>query len=115
MKRREFIGEPIEVVLPPEAHPPRSPPAPEEFHWRRRVYRVEAVFQQWWDFDRQSRRQQSYGEEYQRTASRRGSYGMGRCYYLVRAAGEIFLIYYDRRPSSGSPGGSWVLLHRLWP
>lgn len=43
MTAREFIGEPIEVVLPPGDWPARNPPAPEAFRWRERVYRVEAV------------------------------------------------------------------------
>lgn len=115
MTSREFIGEAIEIILPPGEWPVRNPPAPAGFHWRERDYRVEAVLEQWWDYDRVTPARRTYGSSFQRTVGRRGSYGIGRCHFLVRAEGETFLLYYDRRPTATSPGGSWVLLHRLRP
>ncbi len=43
----------------------------------------------------------------------KGSWGVGRDYYRVQTdSGEIFDIYYDRKPK-GQKKGEWILLRKI--
>ena len=116
MKDRDrFIGEDIAVRLPDLPHPRRDPPAPESFSWRGRDLLVLEVLSEWWDYSRSDSAQGSRREGYRRRASRQGSYGVGRHYFLLKTDRGTFQVYYDRRPRPGRPEGSWVLLKEIGP
>ena len=92
-----FIGEVIEVVFE-RGHFEKIAIAPSVFRWRERSHRVVEVEREW----------QSY------EGKGAGSWGVGRTYFRVRTeSGEVFEIYYDRRPDGGRKKGMWVLWRSL--
>jgi hypothetical protein len=51
------------------------------------------------------------------TATRRGSWGVGRFYFRVRTdGGGVYDLYYDRQPeSAGDRAGHWYLWREVMP
>lgn len=107
-----FIDEEIEVVFIKPLALEKSPPCPDEFHWRGERYIVLEMLETWQDYRRRGRFARNMRPEHAATASRRGSWGVGRFHFKVRVAGErIFDLYYDRAPeSAGDRKGHWFLL-----
>ncbi len=92
-----FIGEVIEVAFE-RGHFEKIAIAPSVFRWRERPYRVVEVEREWQSYDGKGV----------------GSWGVGRTYFRVRTeSGEVFELYYDRRPDGGRKKGAWVLWRSL--
>lgn len=110
-----FIGEPITVEFDkPPVHSKR-PPCPSRLIWRNETIPVRAMLESWVDYGRRGRMAQNMRPEHAARAALRGSWGVGRFYFRVRAADERqFEIYYDRAPKDADDRmGSWFLT-RLW-
>ena len=114
----EFISEEIEVHFDKPPLLEKRPGAPDGFSWRGHRYRVEEVLQEWHDYRRRDKVRLQYikekGAYWERASRQRGSWGVGRDYYRVRTdTGQIFDIYYDRKPKSIKVKGVWNLWRQL--
>ena len=107
----DFIGEPIQVVFDQQPALSKSPTCPSAFTWRDETYRVIEMLETWADYTRRGRMGRNMQPAHAASASRRGSWGVGRFHFRVRVeSGQIFEIYYDRAPgSAGDRGGHWFL------
>ena len=114
-----FLGAPIEVIYERPPALEKRPGPPDGFTWQGRTYRVEAVLREWHDYRLRGKSESFYVKERgsfrAKAAEQRGSWGVGRDYYRVRAdTGEVFDIYYDRAPKGPGKGkGSWFLLRQI--
>lgn len=110
-----FIGEPIEALFDRPPALARRPGPPDGFVWGGTTYRVEAMLSSWTDYQRRGRMSRNMQPAHLQTAARRGSWGVGRFYFRVRAeGGRIFDLYYDRAPEgAGDRAGRWILF-REW-
>ena len=104
-----FIGEEIEVHfdMPPVRQ--KTPPCPDDFKWQGYTYRVTEKLAEWSDFSRRGRMARNMQPAHAAVAAKRGSLGVGRFYFRVRAQiglpdsstvgqaeSQVFDIYYDR-------------------
>lgn len=107
-----FIDEPIEVYYRQQPALEKSPTCPDAFTWREQVYPIEEMLETWVDYTRRGRMARNMMPAHAATASRRGSWGVGRFHFRVRVVGgRIFQLYYDRAPeSAGDRKGHWFLL-----
>jgi Cof subfamily protein (haloacid dehalogenase superfamily) len=119
-----FIGEAITAGF---YNPPlleKKPGCPDFFVWRGATYRVLAMLNEWFDYSRRGRSANNTLREpsHAALAERRGSWGVGRYYFHVRAEGptdlgsgpRLFEIYYDRGPKgSDLRQGQWFLVSEL--
>ena len=108
----DFVLEPITVTFDDQPVLSKSPNCPSTFTWRDENYRIIEMLATWSDYRRRGRFARNMRPEHAATASRRGSWGVGRFYFRVRVEdGRAFDIYYDRSPeSAGDRKGSWFLL-----
>jgi hypothetical protein len=122
-----FFDDPIEVRfnLPPVRQ--KSPPCPDGFTWEGQPYGVDEKLAEWVDFSRRGRMARNMKPAHESVASGRGSLGVGRFYFRVRASvrlpgGEereqaeshIFDLYYDREIKSADDRlGHWFLYREL--
>lgn len=108
----DFVLEPITVTFDDLPVLSKSPNCPSTFTWRDDTYRIIEMLATWSDYRRRGRFARNMRPEHAATASRRGSWGVGRFYFRVRVEdGRAFDIYYDRAPeSAGDRKGSWFLL-----
>jgi hypothetical protein len=106
-----FIDEPIEVVFSEPPMLAKTPPCPAGFFWRDEHYTVVELLEMWQEFERRGRFGHNMRPEHAVVAAKRGSWGVGRFYFRVRANEErIFEIYYDRAPKdAGDRLGKWFL------
>lgn len=112
---KHFIAEPISVYY---ASPPlhsKKPPCPDRFTWRGNTFTVKACETEWKDFSRRGRMAQNMQPQHAQTASKRGSWGVGRFYFEVQTQnGQFFRLYYDRAPKDAlDRAGEWFLLAEL--
>lgn len=107
-----FFDEPIEVSFDRPPALEKSPTCPSAFTWRGDTYLVMEMLETWVDYRRRGRFARNMRPEHAATASRRGSWGVGRFHFRVCVAdGRIFELYYDRAPeSAGDRKGHWFLL-----
>ena len=117
-----FIGEAIEVEFDQPPALAKAPPCPNAFVWRGMPHRVTGLLAEWHDFRRRGRMARNMRPEHAARAAQRGSWGVGRYYFRVRAitpataasAGQIFELYYDRAPQDvDHRQGGWVLVSEL--
>ncbi len=108
----DFVLEPITVTFDDLPVLSKSPGCPSTFTWRDETYRIVEMLATWSDYRRRGRFARNMRPEHAATASRRGSWGVGRFYFRVRIEdGRAFDLYYDRAPeSAGDRKGSWFLL-----
>jgi hypothetical protein len=114
----EFYAEEIEVRFEEEPLLEKKPGPPSAFTWRGEEYRVVEVQKEWHDYRKRGKSRAFYEKErgayWARAAHRGGSWGVGRdCYRVLTDTGEVFEIYYDRRPKGRKLKGVWVLSRRL--
>ncbi len=111
-----FLDEPIEVVY---AKPPvleKEPSCPDAFRWNEVEYRVVELLAEWRDNRRRGRMARNMSVEHAARASLKGSWGVGRFFFLLRVhTGQVFEIYYDRAPQGAADRkGHWfVYMERL--
>jgi hypothetical protein len=112
LKALRFIGEPIQVVFDQPPALEKRPGCPDAFLWQGESYRVTAMLEQWFDYKRRGRMARNMAPQHALIAEGRGSWGVGRFYFRVRAdSGQIFEIYYDRAPKDADTRkGGWVLV-----
>jgi len=122
-----FYDHPIQVVFDQELVRRKVPPCPDGFTWEGKEWRVEEKLAEWVDFSRHGRMKRNMAPVHAAVASGRGSLGVGRFYFRVRArlAGKkrkrdteplprIFDIYYDREVKSVDDRlGDWMLYREL--
>jgi len=110
-----FIDAEIQVS---HARPPmltKTPTPPDGFVWGGQPYRILDVISTWTSYERRGRMADNMAPAHLATASRRGSWGVGRFYFRVRTeGGAVYDLYYDREPeSAGDRAGHWFLWREL--
>ena len=115
LKPEHFIAEPIEVEFGQKPALEKKPGCPDRFVWRAAVYVIVEKMQEWHDYQRRGRMARNMRDSHLTTATRRGSWGVGRDYYRVRThTGQVFDLYYDRAPkSAGERKGAWFLYQEM--
>jgi hypothetical protein len=115
MEPIRFISEPVEVRFDEEPALTKKPPCPDGFTWRGETFHVTEKLKEWHDYERRGRMAHNMREAHLRSASQRGSWGVGRDYYRVRTASRrIFDLYYDRAPGgAGDRSGAWFLFREM--
>jgi hypothetical protein len=110
-----FIAEPIEVEFDQPPVFAKRPGCPDRFTWEGRAFQVAEMLREWQDTGRRGRMASNMRPEHLATASRRGSWGVGRTYFRVRTdLGRVFDLYYDRAPKHvGDRLGHWYLYREL--
>jgi hypothetical protein len=117
-KVSEFYSEEIEVQFAEGPLLEKRPGLPAAFIWRGREYHVVELHQEWHDYRKRGRSRAFYEKErgayWVKASRRRGSWGTGRDYYRVLTdTGEVFDIYYDRKPLRQKRKGQWILWRRV--
>ena len=117
MELPRFIGEIIQVAFDDAPMHEKNPTCPNRFVWRDQTYSVVAVLSEWRDYGRRGRMESNMRPEHAATASRRGSWGVGRIFFrLVTDSTQTFDLYYDRAPKNVREGkGEWHLFRELEP
>lgn len=115
IKPLRFIGEAIEVQFDRPPALEKTPGCPDRFVWRGETYQIVEMLSEWHDFGRRGRMAVNMRPEHAATASRRGSWGVGRFYFRVRTdSGQVFDLYYDRAPKSvDDRKGAWFLFREM--
>ena len=72
-------------------------------------------FSEWKDFTRRGRMSKNMQPQHAKTASQRGSWGVGKFFYDVLTQDkQAFRLYYDRAPKNAyDREGEWILLAEL--
>jgi hypothetical protein len=107
----QFIDEPIEVTF---SEPPvyeKRPSCPNSFIWRGEHFEVVEVLSEEQDFNRKGKSARNMQPAHLQSATKVGSWGVGRYSFCVIVdGGRIFEIYYDRAPKdAGDRKGHWFL------
>jgi len=110
-----FIGEAVQVQFDEPPGLEKKPGCPSAFLWRGEAFRVVEKLKEWHDYRRRGRMALNMQPEHAATATRRGSWGVGRDYYRVLTdSGRVFDLYYDRKPTkSGDRKGAWFLFREV--
>ena len=110
-----FISESIQVEFDQNPALEKKPDCPDRFIWHDCTYEVVELLSEWHDYGRKGRMAHNMRPAHMAAARRRGSWGVGRSYYQVRADTEqVFELYYDRAPKGQADRkGSWVLYREL--
>jgi hypothetical protein len=115
IKPLHFIGAPIQVEFDQPPTLEKKPGCPDRFIWREETYQITELLSEWHDYGRRGRMATNMRPTHTATASRRGSWGVGRDYYRVRTeTGQIFDLYYDRAPKGlDDRKGTWFLYREM--
>ncbi|MBN1437980.1 MAG: hypothetical protein JW929_01105 [Anaerolineales bacterium] len=108
---RRFIGEPIQVEFTGQPLLKKQAGCPAAFVWRGQRFAVAEMLAEWHDYSRRGRMADNMTPAHARTAAIRGSRGVGRDFFTIRAeGGRTFTLYYDRAPkNAGDQAGAWFL------
>ena len=97
--RLRLISEPVVVTFDQPPLLEKKPHCPQSFTWRGVTYPIVEMLAEWYDYGRRGRMARNMAPEHLVTAIERGSWGVGRQYFRVRAeGGQVFEIYFDRAP-----------------
>jgi len=115
IKALRFIGEPVQVEFDQQPRFEKRPDCPQRFVWGEETYRIAETLGEWQDYERKGRMAVNMRPSHMATASRRGSWGVGRFYFRIRVeSGRVFDLYYDRAPMKAEDRkGSWFLLREM--
>jgi hypothetical protein len=110
-----FIEEAVEVEFDEPPLLEKKPGPPDRFIWREVTHTIVETLNEWVDFRRRGRMARNMLPQHATTASRRGSWGVGKFYFRVRTVeGRVFDLYYDRAPKdAGHRKGEWFLFQEL--
>lgn len=109
-----FIGEPIAVEWDTAPVFSKRPGCPDRFVWQGVTYHVSELLSEHSDYSRRGRFSNNMRPEHIETATQRGSWGVGRTYFLVRVReGQVFELYYDRAPQGSERKGTWFLYQEM--
>ena len=119
---KHFISEPITVSFEKPPIHIKKPHCPDRFIWRGEEWIITACLAEWVDYTRRGRMARNMQPQHAKTASQRGSWGVGRFFFDVQSILEgrrtqtscNFRLYYDRASQDASDRtGLWVLLAEL--
>jgi len=115
LKSIHFIDEPIEIGFKESPVMEKKPGCPNLFIWNGQFYTITEMLEEWSDFTRRGKYARNMAPGHAVTASRRGSWGVGRFFFRVRVEdGRIFDLYYDRAPKDADDRkGHWFLYREL--
>ncbi len=115
MKPIRFIGQEIEALFDTPPALAKKPGCPDGFRWGGEIFRVAELLSEWSDYTRRGRFAKNMQPHNLRKAAQRGSFGVGRFYFRVRAEnGRVFELYYDRAPKNADDqAGHWMLFREL--
>ncbi len=115
MEPLSFISEPIEPLHEERRGPRKRLGCPDGFVWRGEEYRVVELIREWHDYARRGKMMHNMRPSHAAAAESRGSWGVGRDYFLVRTeGGRLFELYYDRAPrDAGDRSGGWFLFREM--
>jgi hypothetical protein len=107
----QFYDEPIEVTFDQAPLYAKRPDCPRAFRWREEDFRIVEMLSEEQNFERRGRSARNMVPEHAVTASRVGSWGVGRYFFCVVVEnGRIFDIYFDRAPqNAGDRKGHWFI------
>lgn len=117
-----FIGEAIEAHFDKPPLLAKAPPCPNAFTWQGQTFHVIALLREWHDYQRRGRMARNMRPEHAQRAATRGSWGVGRYHFQVRAItpetlaanGQVFELYFDRAPVDvDHRHGQWFLVSEL--
>jgi len=110
-----FIGEEIEASFDRPPMLEKKPGCPDRFTWGEESFEIVEMLREWHDYRRRGRMASNMRPAHAAVAEQRGSWGVGRDYFLVRTAGgRIFEIYYDRAPKNADRRkGAWFLYREM--
>lgn len=113
-----FYSESINVRFEKQPFLEKKPGIPSSFSWRGKSYTITKLIKEWHDYRRRKKIHKIFSGKRSPVPltkpGNRGSWGVGRDYYRVQtSSGEIFDIYYDRRPKGQKIKGEWVLLKQV--
>jgi hypothetical protein len=112
-----FICEEIIIHFDREPARQKTPPCPDGFTWQAHTYRVVEKISEWHDFTRRGRMARNMRPAHASVAAERGSLGVGRFYFRVRAdSDQVFDLYYDRAIKDVDDRlGHWFLYREVTP
>jgi hypothetical protein len=115
LKPLHFFDEPIIPAFDIAPSMEKKQGCPDGFIWRNTDYRVVELVKEWHDYSRKGRMARNMQPQHAIVASNRGSWGVGRDYYIVKVdTGRYFQIYYDRAPKDvDHRKGDWFLWGEL--
>jgi hypothetical protein len=97
MKPVHFYDESIKPQFDREPLLEKKQGCPDGFTWRENTYRVVEMIKEWHDYTRRGRMARNMQPQHAAVASKRGSLGVGRDYFIVRTStGQYLQIYFDR-------------------
>ena len=110
-----FIGELIQVQFDQPPAFEKKPGCPDRFILNGETHQIVEELSEWHDYGRRGRMERNMRPEHLMTASRRGSWGVGKIFYRVRTdRGQVFDLYYDRAPGkAGNRKGAWFLYREM--
>ena len=113
---KHFICDPVSVDFSSPPMHPKKPPCPDSFTWQAEKFMIMACLAEYKNFSRRGRMAQNMRPQHAKTATKVGSWGVGRFGFDVRTkCGRFFRIYYDRAPKNAlDRTGSWILLAELF-
>jgi hypothetical protein len=110
-----FIGEEVEAGFDRPPVLEKKPGCPDRFTWNDEMFEIVEMLREWHDYRRRGRMARNMQSAHLAVAESRGSWGVGRDYFLVRTdSGRLFEIYYDRAPKDASRRkGAWFLYREI--
>jgi hypothetical protein len=110
-----FIGEEIEVAFDRPPALEKKPGCPDRFIWGEETFEIVEMLREWHDYRRRGRMARNMQPAHLAVAEQRGSWGVGRDYFLVSTGGgRLFEIYYDRAPKDATRRkGAWFLYREV--
>lgn len=108
---KNFIDEPIEVEFKEPPVYEKRPDCPASFLWEGTTFEITEVLSEEQDFNRRGRYNRNMSPTHAQSATKVGSWGVGRYNFCVVVKdGRIFDIYYDRAPQdAGDRKGHWFI------
>lgn len=115
LKLLHFFDEPISPGFDHSPALEKKTGCPDQFSWRNVNYRVIEVVKEWHDYTRRGRMARNMRPQHAEIAGNRGSWGVGRDYFVVKVDGPLyFQIYFDRAPMDADRRkGEWFLLAEM--
>jgi hypothetical protein len=112
---RKFVDEPIQVIFDRPSLFEKTPNCPTGIFWRNHTYQPLEMLSTWHDYRRRGAKQKNNQSDQVAQSSLKGSWGVGRFYFIVHTQdNRIFEIYFDRIPqNSADRKGNWFLLAEI--
>jgi hypothetical protein len=112
MNMKHFIDEEIQVELADGEFLEKSPKCPTRVFWRNGWIHVDELLSAWDDVSRKGKFARNMREENLQRAKIKGSWGVGKFYFMFLGDDGIkYTIYYDRAPGNANDRkGKWILL-----